>query len=231
LGLSGETGLPTAWNDEEHLVWKTPLPGPGTSSPVIYGDRVFVTCHTGYAVDKDNPGSMDDLTRVVLCLDRIGGDALWKKDVPASLPESDYERRMHWHGYASSTSAVDPDRVYCFFGKSGVYAFDHDGYLFFAHERDGIIYCLDTGTGQVVYEERLPVRVGVIYASPIVADGKLYYVSRQGGTVVLAAEGRFELLGHNRFESDSSVFNASPAVSQGRLFLRSDRFLYCLGVD
>ena len=79
-------------------------------------------------------------------------------------------------------------------------------------------------------EARLP-RVGMIYASPIVADGKLIYVSRQGGAVVLAAKPEYELLSHNRLESDRSAFNASPAISRGRLFLRSDRFLYCLGVD
>ena len=71
--------------------------------------------------------------------------------------------------------------------------------------------------------------MGEIYASPVIADGKLYYVSREGGTAVLAASPRFEVLGRNRFEGDRSLFNASPAVADDRLFIRSSRYLYCIG--
>src|SRR5438105_518227 len=48
LGLSDERGLPVTWSDTENVVWKTPLPGPGSSNPVAHGGRVFLTCCTGY---------------------------------------------------------------------------------------------------------------------------------------------------------------------------------------
>ena len=79
--------------------------------------------------------------------------------------------------------------------------------------------------GEVVYSERFPSQP---YASTLAGDGKLYVVTRHGGTYVLAAKPEFELLAHNKLE-DPSTFNASPIVAYGKLFLRSDKYLYCIG--
>jgi len=103
---------------------ETAIPGAGASSPVVYGDRVYLTCFTGYGVDGKDSGNIDDLKRHLLCLDVRSGDILWQREVETVLPESKTSRFL---GYASSTPAVDADRVYCFFGKSGVIAFDHAG--------------------------------------------------------------------------------------------------------
>jgi outer membrane protein assembly factor BamB len=105
----------------------------------------------------------------------------------------------------------------------------HDGYLYWAHDSRGAVYCIDAKTGKDAYEERLDPRPGRIYASPLAADGKLYYVSRDAGVFVVAAKPEFELLAHNKIASDTSIFNGSPAVADGRLLLRSDRALYCIG--
>jgi len=105
----------------------------------------------------------------------------------------------------------------------------HQGYLYWAHDTRGAVYCVDAKTGQDAYEERLEPRPGRIYASPLAADGKLYYVSRDAGVYVLAAQPKFELLAHNQLESGSSVFNGSPVAADGRLLLRSDGALYCIG--
>ncbi len=122
-GVSHNQGLPVAWSTEQNVAWKTALPGPGGSSPIVFGDRIYLTCYTGYAV----PGAGGDLTalqRHLLCLQRADGKIVWQKDVPAVQPE---EAKVRDHGYASSTPAADADRVYVFFGKSGVFAFGHDG--------------------------------------------------------------------------------------------------------
>ncbi|HUE16137.1 MAG TPA: PQQ-binding-like beta-propeller repeat protein, partial [Planctomycetaceae bacterium] len=63
LGTSAETGLPVEWSSHKNIVWTTRLPGPGTSSPVVVGDRIYLTCYTGYAVNADAPGRMADLKR------------------------------------------------------------------------------------------------------------------------------------------------------------------------
>ncbi len=124
LGISRAATLPAGWSDSENIVWKTKLPGPGASSPVVYGDRLFLTYFTGYAMDRRNPGTIDDLKRHALCMSVKDGEILWTKEVETVLPELETPRFL---GYASSTPAVDEKRVYCFFGKSGVFAFDHTG--------------------------------------------------------------------------------------------------------
>ena len=88
---------------------------------------------------------------------------------------------------------------------------------------------MNAKTGKVVYEERFTPVSGEIYASPVLADGRIYYVSRENGTYVLPAKPEFEILAHNKIGNDKSVFNGSPAVSGNKLFLRSDKFLYCIG--
>src|SRR5688500_14059644 len=70
LGTSDARNLPTTWSSTETVAWKTKLLGPGGSSPVVVGERVFVTCYSGYALDQDEPGDIDDLMRHVVCLDR-----------------------------------------------------------------------------------------------------------------------------------------------------------------
>src|SRR3954469_12826761 len=49
-GVSQAKGVPITWNATQHIAWKTPLPGPGASSPVVLGNRIYATCYSGYAV-------------------------------------------------------------------------------------------------------------------------------------------------------------------------------------
>jgi outer membrane protein assembly factor BamB len=97
------------------------------SSPIVVGAQVFVTCYTGYAADKENAGDEKNLKRHVLCLDRRSGAILWDSAVAATLPEDPYSGFIQEHGYASHTPVSDGERVYAFFGKSGVVAFDLQG--------------------------------------------------------------------------------------------------------
>lgn len=122
-GVSDAKGTPLNWSDTQGIAWKTELPGPGASSPVVFGNRIFLTCYTGVAPGRG--GSLDELKRHLLCLDRATGKLLWNTPVPADLPEQSGIREDH--GYATSTPVVDAERVYVFFGKSGVFAFDHAG--------------------------------------------------------------------------------------------------------
>jgi outer membrane protein assembly factor BamB len=124
-GVSAEKGLPTKWSAKEGIAWKTEIPGPGTSSPVFIGDRIYLTYYSGYNVPGKPKGEQSALRRHLLSLDRKTGKIKWDKEFEAKLPEQDNIR--DGHGYASSTPAADGDRVYCFFGKSGVFAFDHNG--------------------------------------------------------------------------------------------------------
>jgi outer membrane protein assembly factor BamB len=125
LGVSPSQGLPRSWNQQENVLWKTALPGPGTSSPIVVGEKVFLTCYSGYNVPGKARGEPGQLRLHLVCLDRGSGKLLWNSEVAPKLPEQATIRENH--GYASSTPAADGERVYVFFGKSGVFAFDLDG--------------------------------------------------------------------------------------------------------
>ena len=108
----------------------------------------------------------------------------------------------------------------------------------------GIGRCLKLQDGELVTEKRLagaaaPAPLGgggrrgpgggrEYYASVVAGDGKLYAVSRSKGIFVVSADAKLEVLANNKMD-DASVFNASPAIQDGRLYLRSDKFLYCIG--
>ena len=120
--------LPTTWSPTANLAWKAPLPGPGASSPIIVGGKIFVTCYSGYGLSQENPGEIENLVRHLVCVDLQSGKVLWQKNVKAALPEDPYSGiGVTAHGYASHTPVSDGQNIYAFFGKSGVHAFDIDG--------------------------------------------------------------------------------------------------------
>ena len=127
LGISNENGLPVEWSSQKNLVWKVKLPGAGASSPVTLGNRIFVTCYSGYGMNPKEPGKMEDLRRHLVCLDRADGRIVWAREFEPLLPEHKYAGEGSYHGYAASTPTTDGERLYVFFGKSGAYCFDLDG--------------------------------------------------------------------------------------------------------
>jgi outer membrane protein assembly factor BamB len=113
-GHSKEQDLPLKWSQTENVRWKAPLPGPGMSSPIVWGDRVFVT----QSLDRDGR------QRALLCLDRKDGKQLWQKVVEYPEKESTYQSEPH---YASSSPTTDGERVVAWFGSAGVYCYDFQG--------------------------------------------------------------------------------------------------------
>ncbi|HEV3023209.1 MAG TPA: PQQ-binding-like beta-propeller repeat protein [Pirellulales bacterium] len=127
LGTSDETEIPTHWNDRKGIVWKCDLPGFGASSPVTVGERVFVTCYSGYGLGQ-NGGNLQNLKRHLVCVRRGDGEIDWTREIETAMPEQVYGGQfLTLHGYASSTPATDGRRLYVFCGKSGVFAFELDG--------------------------------------------------------------------------------------------------------
>jgi hypothetical protein len=121
-GQGDAEGLPLRWGPNENIVWKTVLPGPGASAPIFVGDRIYLTCYTGFT---SNGGDIRRLQRHLVWLDRATGRLLGKNDLPARQPEQETIRENH--GYATSTPVSDGRRIYMFCGKSGMFAFDLDG--------------------------------------------------------------------------------------------------------
>ena len=127
-GVATKSNLPLRWSEKENLVWRTKLPGPGSSSPIVVGDRVFLSSYSGYGVEAKEPGDLANLKRHAICLSRRDGKILWQHEVKASAPDKPYQGQyITMHGYASSTAVSDGTNVYFFFGNAGGHAFTVDG--------------------------------------------------------------------------------------------------------
>ena len=124
---SSDSSIPFEWSESKNMKWKLSLPGPGSSSPIVWNDRVFVTAYSGYG-DGSN-GSPENLVRHLLAIDRQSGEVIWQRDIPSPHPatEDPFMGFLDEHGYASNTPVTDGERIYCFFGKGGVLAFDWEG--------------------------------------------------------------------------------------------------------
>ncbi len=395
-GRTADKYLPLTWKDTKNVRWKKALPGFGSSSPIVVRGRVFVTCYSGYGLDKNEPGDPNLLERHVMCFKTSNGRLLWTKSFKAIQPELPYKGMLREHGYASSTPVSDGRRVYVFLGKNGVLAFDLNGQQLWQQtvgtgsdnkkwgsatspvlyedlvivnawdeskklialnqatgapvwkqdlsdtgltygtpvvaqlqnrtveiimvlptqvwglspqtgERlwtvnttmkdstlgtpvvvDDVVYvygggpgslmglairlggrgdvtnthvvwsgkdavsvpspvvvgehlywvdssgkagCQEIKTGKLQYSRDLPAAGRFsVYASVIETEGRIYAVTRRGGTFVLPAKPEFRILAHNSLTLDDSDFNGSPAVSNSKIFMRSNRFLYCIGL-
>lgn len=170
LGTSDESGLPVQWSSQENVAWRTPLPGAGTSSPVTLGNRVFLTCYSGYAQDADKPGDMNELKRHVLCLDRGSGQIVWHKQFDPLLPEHQYQGEGSYHGYSSSTPATDGERLYIFFGKSGVFCFDLDGNQLWQTSVGDGTHHWGSGNSPLLYNDLLIINASIESGSLVALD-------------------------------------------------------------
>lgn len=127
-GIAPKTAAtPVEWSETENLKWKLALPGPGSSCPIVVGERVLVTSWSGYGVDADEPGDQARLQRHLTCVDKNTGEQLWSETVAPYLPEDEYYGMFTENGYASHTPVSDGEAVYAFFGKSGIVKFDLNG--------------------------------------------------------------------------------------------------------
>jgi outer membrane protein assembly factor BamB len=216
-GVSSDTGLPTSWTSKENVVWRTKLPGPGTSCPIVVGKRVYLTCYSGYGLEPGK-GEMDNLMRHLVCLDSDKGAILWTKDFKPTLPESKYGPggNESQHGYSSSTPASDGKDLYVFFGKSGVYRLELDGKEVW-HESVGTkTHGWGSSNSPVLYKDLVIVNAciesGCLVALEKSTGKEAWRVKGVGSSwntpvLVDAPEGKTELV----FSEQSAVIGYDPA--------------------
>jgi outer membrane protein assembly factor BamB len=131
---------PLTWNDTTNLGWKVEIPGRGHSSPVVTGNRVFLTTAvpTGHMAETPAPadgrgrggpgggaGAGTEHRFDVIALDRSTGRILWQKTATTATPHEGHHRT--YGSFASNSPATDGKRVYAFFGSRGLFAYDLDG--------------------------------------------------------------------------------------------------------
>ncbi len=111
-GVSSETGLPVQWDAKTNIKWKRTLQGEGNSSPIVWGDRIFLAA-------SSKKGAM----RHIIGLNAANGAVEWIADFPATRKTKTYPKT----GYAAATPVTDGERVYAFFDSPGLVAVDFDG--------------------------------------------------------------------------------------------------------
>ena len=133
--LSTNANLPDRWSATENVAWKTQIPGRGWSSPIAWGDRVFLTTVVGqddaelpqkglYRGGERPDAPSSEYQWKVLCLDLLSGKVLWERLVHRGTPPGPVHVK---NSYASETPVTDGERVYAYFGNVGVFCLDLEG--------------------------------------------------------------------------------------------------------
>jgi outer membrane protein assembly factor BamB len=136
-GIAYGANLPVRWSTTSNVVWSCTIPGKGWSSPVVWGDRVFVTSAIGpgnVAAPPAKLGSVEEHIRgltttdehqyMVHCVEWSGGKLLWSRCAHKGVPPGSIHPK---NSYASETPVTDGERVYACFGNVGLFCYDVDG--------------------------------------------------------------------------------------------------------
>ena len=134
-GIASGTQVPDRWSATENVAWKTDLPGRGWSSPVVWGNKIFLTAVVNLG-ESEPPkkglyfgGDRLEIPKSehqwkVFCLDLATGKIVWEKTVQKGPPSTSIHLK---NSFASETPVTDGERVYVAFGNVGLFAFDMDG--------------------------------------------------------------------------------------------------------
>ncbi len=203
---------PEHWSATENVSWKTDLPGMGWSSPVVWGNRVYVTTcvNTGeeraprkglYLEDLDAnkyEKTKDQHLWKVYCLDLRSGDIVWEQLAHEVIPPKPHHIK---NTLASETAATDGQRVYARFGNVGLFCYDMDGNLLWKHLEKPRDTHYGWGTSQ----------------SPIVFEGRVYLVNdneEESFLLALDAQTGAEIW---RVERDEKTNYSTPYIWQNEL--------------
>ena len=164
-GVVEDKVLPDTWSTTEHVAWSVEIPGRGWSSPIIWGDRVFVTTAVAegdaempkkglyLGGNRDTPS--DKMHRwKVCCIDWNSGKVLWEAVAHKGVPK--YALHIK-NTYASETPVTDGERVYAYFGNVGLFCYDFNGNPVWSKKWDAVKtrYNWGTAASPVLYQDRL----------------------------------------------------------------------------
>lgn len=137
-GIADDLEIPSRWDiaSGTNLDWKTPIPGLGHSSPIVWEDRVFVTTALSddpepifvHGIDGriDRRSDTSPQTYYTYALDLGSGEVVWRSEAFRGVPKIQRQRK---NSYASPTPATDGEHVVAYFGSEGLYTYDFDGNL------------------------------------------------------------------------------------------------------
>jgi outer membrane protein assembly factor BamB len=178
---------PLEWSEKKNIAWRAAIPGRGHSSPVIWGDRIFVTTAVpagdapaappAPAQGRGGPGGGAGAGRehkfVVLCLNRQTGKVLWERVATTAIPHEGYHGR--YGSFASNSPVTDGKYLYAFFGSRGLYTYDLEGKLVWKKDFPPMGMRLQFGEG----------------SATVLAGGALFLkFDQQQGSYLVALDGR-----------------------------------------
>lgn len=196
---------PTVWSDTKNIAWKVPIPGRGFSSPILWGDKLFVTTaiptsdaapaapQPGRRGPGGGAGAGREHRFVVMCLDRKTGKTIWERTATVATPHEGYHGT--YGSFASNTPATDGKHLFAFFGSRGLYKYDLDGKLIWKKEFGPMRMRLEFGEG-----------------TPTVLEGDTLYLKfdQEQGSYLLALD---KNTGNQRWRVDrDEVSSWSPPV-------------------
>ena len=193
--LTSQANVPSTWSDQQNVAWSVAVPGYGQSSPVIWGEQVFVTTMQGD--NKETP--------TIVCFKLTDGTEIWKKEFEASQkfsPTKDIAT-LEYVSRSAPTPAVDASRCYAFFESGELIATDHDGitkwqrslvkeygefkgnhgigssiainedaiFVLVAHEGPSYLLAVDKSSGKNIWKTDLNPKVS--WSSPTLAGGQV----------------------------------------------------------
>ena len=176
-GVSPTADPPVAWSEEENVKWKVAIEGQGTSTPIIWGDKVFVLTAINTGVKDPSIPDPEDQPKtnffdikqpnaqhafVVLCLDRNSGKEIWRQVATTKIP---HQGAHNDNDFAPASPTTDGKHLYCWFGSAGLFCYDLQG--------------------NKIWEKKLgEVKVGSSLGegcSPVLHEGKLVIVRDHAG--------------------------------------------------
>lgn len=201
LGISPSAAYAEEWAPDKNIAWKTEVAGRGLSSPVVWGDRLFITTsiegelvpghtapdHLGFDLKPgylhpDSVGVDHKNTLKVLAYDTKNGKLLWERTAYDGLM---YDNRHKKNTYASPTIATDGQLVYAFFEAAGLYAYDFSGKLAWQKSLGNIAKAgLGPGTSPILFENLLILQVD----QEMGANSAIVALDKKKGTEVWRAE-------------------------------------------
>ena len=137
-GIASAADLPLEWSREKNVLWRTELPEAGNSSPVVWGNKVFVP----------QVGDGNDF-RSLMCLDRTNGKLLWQKGVNYNKPERSHRQNP----YCSSSPTTDGERVIVSYASAGIYCYDMDGKELWNRDLGPQDHVWGSGSSPLIYKD------------------------------------------------------------------------------
>lgn len=164
MGVAEDASLPDKWSATENVAWKADIPGIGWSSPIIWGNQVFLTSvinsgdteppKKGLYFGGERPVPPAEHRWMVYAVNFQTGKVMWEREVYKGIPK--FSRHLK-NSYASETPVTDGERVYAYFGNVGLFVFDMKGTLLWKQMFDAkkTRFGWGTAASPVVYKDRI----------------------------------------------------------------------------